>query len=92
MNGANRAVFLDLNGTIVLPLKQQSLSELSLIPDADRAVRSLQDFGFACPVVTVQARIEKGLLRHWGQSAGCSGSGRLLRHRLFGSNGLANHR
>jgi len=61
MDGANQAVFLDLNGTIVLPLKQQSLNEMSLILDADHAIRRLLDFGFTCPVVTVQARIEKGL-------------------------------
>lgn len=70
MNGANRAVFLDLNGTIVLPLKQQSLSEMVLIPDAEHAIRRLLEFGFVCPVVTMQARIEKGLFteaefRHW---------------------------
>ena len=57
----NRAVFLDLNGTIVLPLKQDTLNELSLIPDADLAIQRLLDAGFICPVVTVQARIEKGL-------------------------------
>ncbi len=58
---ANRAIFLDLNGTLVLPLKQQSLGELTLIPGADAAVRRLLAAGFFCPVVTVQARIEKGL-------------------------------
>lgn len=57
----NRAVFLDLNGTLVLPLKQESLAEMSLIPGADVAVRRLLAAGFLCPVVTVQARIEKGL-------------------------------
>lgn len=57
----NRAVFLDLNGTIVLPIKQESLSELTLIPGADLAITRLIDFGFVCPVVTVQSRIEKGL-------------------------------
>ena len=57
----NRAVFLDLNGTIVLPLKQESLDELTLIPGADLAIQRLLDTGFLCPVVTVQSRIEKGL-------------------------------
>ena len=57
----HRAVFLDLNGTVVLPLKQQSLDELTLIPGADLAIRRLLAAGFLCPVVTVQARIEKGL-------------------------------
>lgn len=61
MDGANRAVFLDLNGTIVLPLKQKSLGKMVLIHGAERAIRRLLDFGFVCPVVTVQARIEKGL-------------------------------
>ena len=56
-----RAVFLDLNGTVVLPLKQESLDEMTLIPGADVAITRLLAFGFVCPVVTVQARIEKGL-------------------------------
>ena len=57
----SRAVFLDLNGTVVLPLKQESLDELKLIPGADVAIARLLAAGFLCPVVTVQARIEKGL-------------------------------
>jgi len=57
----NRAVFLDLNGTLVLPLKQESLAEMTLIPGVDFAVKRLLAAGFICPVVTVQARIEKGL-------------------------------
>ena len=57
----NRAVFLDLNGTVVLPLKQESLDEMTLIPGADRAITRLLAAGFLCPIVTVQARIEKGL-------------------------------
>ena len=56
-----RAVFLDLNGTIVLPLKQESLDEMTLIPGADLAIVRLLAAGFLCPVVTVQARIAKGL-------------------------------
>jgi D-glycero-D-manno-heptose 1,7-bisphosphate phosphatase len=55
-----RAVFLDLNGTLVLPIKPASLDELALILGADDAVRRLRGAGFRCPVVTVQARIEKG--------------------------------
>jgi len=58
---ANRAVFLDLNGTLVLPLKQETLKEMYLIPGADAAVQRLLAFGFLCPVVTIQARIEKDL-------------------------------
>jgi len=57
----NKAVFLDLNGTLVLPLKQESLSEMTLISGADAAVKRLLSAGFVCPVVTVQSRIEKGL-------------------------------
>ncbi len=57
----HKAVYLDLNGTLVMPLKQESLDELVLIPGADQAVRRLLAAGFLCPVVTVQARIEKGL-------------------------------
>lgn len=57
----NRAVFLDLNGTLVLPLKQESLQEMTLIPGADTAITRLLAAGFLCPVVTVQSRIEKGL-------------------------------
>jgi len=59
--GAKKAVFLDLNGTLVLPLKQNTLDEIYLIPGADQAVRRLLAAGIVCPVVTVQARIEKGL-------------------------------
>lgn len=57
----HKAVFLDLNGTLVLPLKQESLAEMTLIPGADLAIRRLLEAGFICPVVTVQSRIEKGL-------------------------------
>jgi len=57
----HRAVFLDLNGTLVLPLKQESLDEMTLVPGADTAIARLLTFGLVCPVVTVQARIEKGL-------------------------------
>jgi len=57
----NKAVFLDLNGTVILPLKQESLEDLILIPDADNAIRKLINAGYVCPVVTVQARIEKGI-------------------------------
>jgi D-glycero-D-manno-heptose 1,7-bisphosphate phosphatase len=56
-----RAIFLDLNGTIVLPMKQETLEEMFLIPGADKAIRRLLAAGFACPVVTIQSRIEKGL-------------------------------
>jgi D-glycero-D-manno-heptose 1,7-bisphosphate phosphatase len=55
-----RAVFLDLNGTLVLPLKQKSLRELTLIEGAAQAVARLSRAGLLCPVVTVQSRIAKG--------------------------------
>jgi histidinol-phosphate phosphatase family protein len=55
------AVFLDLNGTLVLPLKQETLAELTPIDGAIEAVARLSDAGFVCPVVTVQSRIAKGL-------------------------------
>jgi D-glycero-D-manno-heptose 1,7-bisphosphate phosphatase len=55
-----RGVFLDLNGTLVEPLKQERLDELTLIPGV-AAVARLTAAGFVCPVVTVQSRIAKGL-------------------------------
>jgi histidinol-phosphate phosphatase family protein len=56
-----RAVFLDLNGTLALPLKQERLSDLTAIAGAADAVVRLTNAGFVCPVVTVQSRIAKGL-------------------------------
>ena len=56
-----RAVFLDLNGTLVLPLKVETPTEYSRVPRAVEAVAMLSAAGFRCPVVTVQSRIEKGL-------------------------------
>jgi len=56
-----RGVFLDLNGTLVEPLKQERLDELTLIPGVVQAVARLTSAGFVCPVVTVQSRIAKGL-------------------------------
>jgi D-glycero-D-manno-heptose 1,7-bisphosphate phosphatase len=56
-----KAVFLDLNGTLVLPLKPGRLEDLVLIPGALDAVARLTHAGFACPVITVQSRIAKGL-------------------------------
>jgi D-glycero-D-manno-heptose 1,7-bisphosphate phosphatase len=56
-----KAVFLDLNGTLVLPLKQERLAELYPIPGAVESVARLTAAGFICPVVTVQSRIAKGL-------------------------------
>jgi D-glycero-D-manno-heptose 1,7-bisphosphate phosphatase len=53
-------VFLDLNGTLVLPLKQERLADLYPIPGAIEAVARLVSAGFVCPVITVQSRIAKG--------------------------------
>lgn len=54
-------VFLDLNGTLVEPLKQERLDELKLLPGVAAAIARLSLAGFVCPVVTVQSRIAKGL-------------------------------
>lgn len=60
--GVNRpGVFLDLNGTLVEPLKPERLDDLTLIPGVVEAVARLSAAGFVCPVVTVQSRIAKGL-------------------------------
>ena len=56
-----RGVFLDLNGTLVEPLKQERLDELTLIPGVVEAISKLTAAGLVCPVVTIQSRIAKGL-------------------------------
>lgn len=56
----DRAVFLDLNGTLVEPVQVESLAELKPLPGTFEAVRRLNEAGFLCPVVTVQSRIAKG--------------------------------
>jgi histidinol-phosphate phosphatase family protein len=56
-----RAVFLDLNGTLVLPIKPDSLNDLKLIEGVGQAIARLSRAGFLCPVVTIQSRIAKGL-------------------------------
>jgi hypothetical protein len=56
-----RAVFLDLNGTLVMPIMVEHLCEWRLIEDAALAVGRLSSAGLICPVVTVQSRIAKGL-------------------------------
>lgn len=68
-------MFLDLNGTLVEPLKQERLDELTLIPGVAEAIARLTTAGFVCPVVTVQSRIAKGLFsiadfRSWFASFG----------------------
>ena len=56
-----QAAFLDLNGTLVEPLKPERLDQLVLMPDVVGSVARLTAAGFICPVVTVQSRIAKGL-------------------------------
>jgi D-glycero-D-manno-heptose 1,7-bisphosphate phosphatase len=56
-----RGVFLDFNGTLVMPVKVEQPSEYALLPCAAEAVRLLNEHGFMCPVITVQSRIAKGL-------------------------------
>ena len=82
---AAKTVFLDLAGTIVMPLKPESLDEIWPLPGAVEAIAHLCAAGFRCPVVTVQARIEKGLFtenefRQWFQvfAAGIKQQGALL--------------
>lgn len=58
--GTERAVFLDLNGTLVLPVTPNLLTDYSAISSAFEAVAVLTRAGFVSPVVTVQSRIEKG--------------------------------
>ncbi len=56
-----RAAFLDLNGTLVMPVQATHPREYVLLPMVVEAVRLLNREGFICPVVTVQSRIGKGL-------------------------------
>ena len=56
-----RAVFLDLNGTLVTPVLVEQLADLRPIDGVQEGVGRLCRAGFVCPVVTVQSRIEKGL-------------------------------
>jgi D-glycero-D-manno-heptose 1,7-bisphosphate phosphatase len=55
-----KAAFLDLNGTIVMPVQVRHPTEHWIIPGAIDAVRVLNQQGFLYPVVTVQTRIAKG--------------------------------
>ena len=56
----NTAVFLDLNGTLVSPLKPESLSDIKIIAGADLAVAKLIEENLICPVITIQSGIAKG--------------------------------
>ena len=53
------AVFLDLNGTLALPIQVSRPSALAAIPGAAKAVGRLSASGYVCPVVTIQSRIGK---------------------------------
>ncbi len=55
------AVFLDLNGTLVEPVRPAKLDDYTLLPGAVTAVKTLNSAGFVCPIITVQTRIAKGL-------------------------------
>jgi len=58
---AMRAAFLDLNGTLVMPVRVARPQEYSLIPGAIEGIRLLNLHRFICPVITVQSRISKGM-------------------------------
>lgn len=80
-----RAVFLDLHGTLVLPLVVDDLDELRAISGVPDAVARLCSRGFLCAVVTVQSRIAKGTFtevqfRQWFRTFSCQmqSSGALL--------------
>lgn len=60
-NGLTRAAFLDLNGTLVMPVQAAHPREYALLPNAVEAIRLLNREGFACLVITVQSRIAKGM-------------------------------
>ena len=56
-----KAVFLDLNGTLVMPVSAESVEDFIEIPGAREAVQRLVSAGYVCPVITVQSRIAKGI-------------------------------
>jgi D-glycero-D-manno-heptose 1,7-bisphosphate phosphatase len=55
-----RAAFLDLNGTLVLPVRPAHLSEHVPVPGATDALRRLGEAGFLLPVITVQSGVSRG--------------------------------
>ena len=68
-----RGVFLDLNGTLVVPIHAENPREYRQIPNSCEAVAMLCAAGFVCPVVTVQSRVGKGIyseaeFRDWFRS------------------------
>lgn len=54
------AVFLDLNGTLVMPVKAETPAEYQPIAGSLEAVRLLHEAGYLCVVITVQSGISKG--------------------------------
>ncbi len=68
-----RAAFLDLNGTLVEPVRVTELRELTVLPHAIEAVRMLNQAQFLCPVVTVQSRISKAIFSFQDFSAWFTG-------------------
>jgi D-glycero-D-manno-heptose 1,7-bisphosphate phosphatase len=56
-----RAVFVDLNGTLVMPVQVHSPDEYQPLAMTIEAIQLLNQAGFLCPVITVQSRIEKGI-------------------------------
>jgi D-glycero-D-manno-heptose 1,7-bisphosphate phosphatase len=60
VNDSKQAVFLDLNGTLVMPVQPAQLADLELLPGIADAISRLNSNGYACPIVTVQSRIAKG--------------------------------
>src|SRR5687767_6388781 len=58
---SHKAVFLDLNGTLVMPVQVTSPAEYKMIAGSIEAVALLNQSGFLCPIITVQSRIEKGV-------------------------------
>lgn len=66
----NKAVFLDLNGTLVEPVQVNRLDELNIIPGSLKSIAKLNNAGYLPPVITVQSRIAKGYFTseefyHW---------------------------
>ena len=56
----HRAVFLDLNGTLVEPVHVEKPEQLTVIDGVFESLAALHRAGFLCPVVTVQSRIAGG--------------------------------
>ncbi len=57
---SQKAVFLDLNGTLVMPVQVNTPAQYQPILGSLEAVYLLNQAGFICPVITVQSGISKG--------------------------------